>query len=173
MMLCITTITYSVNFNGDQIGLVIPQRGLRQGDPLSPYLFLICVEGLSNAIKKSVEAGKVSDCSISERAPSITHLLFANDSFIFCKANEEEVLEVRRILQAYEMQSGQAINLQKSGVFFSSNVRMDKQVELKSLLEVHNDLSTGKYLGLPSLIGRPKRSAFSYLKDRLWSKIKG
>ncbi|KAL8121049.1 hypothetical protein AgCh_017989 [Apium graveolens] len=82
-------------------------------------------------------------------------------------------MKVREILQKYELHSGQAINFQKSGIYFSSNVRLDKQGELKDLLGVHSDLSTGRYLGLPSLIGRSKKTAFNYLKDRLWSKIQG
>lgn len=173
MILCITTVTYLVNFNGDQVGPVNPFRGLRQGDPLSPYLFIICVEGLSSSIRKAADEGKISGCCIHDQAPPITHLLFADDSFIFCKATIEEVGEIKRILQNYELQSGQAINFQKSGVYFSSNVRTDKQTEMRNLLEVHNDLSEGKYLGLPSLIGKSKRRVFNFLKDRMWSKIQG
>lgn len=65
------------------------------------------------------------------------------------------------------MQSGQAINLQKSGIYFSLNVRLDKQEEVKNLLGFYSDLSTWKYLGLPLLIGRSKRTVFNFLKDRL------
>lgn len=103
----------------------------------------------------------------------MTHLFFLDDSFLFCKAKVDEVMEIKSILQKYELQSSQAINLQKSGVYFSSNVRLDKQEELQTLLGVHSDLSTGKYLGLPSLIGRSKKMVFNFLKDRLWSKIQG
>lgn len=139
IMLCVTTVSYSVNFNGTQVGPVTPRRGLRQGDPLSPYLFLFCVEGLPCSIKRLADEGRINGCRIHMQAPSITHLLFANDSFLFCKANMEEAQEIKRILQIYEAQSGQAINLQKSGIYFSSNVRLDKQTEIKGLLGVHND----------------------------------
>lgn len=80
-------------------------------------------------------------------------------------------MEIKSILQRYELYSGQAINLNKSGIYFSSNVRVDKQEELKNLVGVYNDLSTGNYLGLPSLIGRSKKLVFNFLKDRLWCKI--
>ncbi|KAL8106069.1 hypothetical protein AgCh_029753 [Apium graveolens] len=80
MQLCVTTVAYSVNLNGNQVGPINPSRGLCQSDPLSPYLFLFCVE---------------------------------DDSFLFSSAKLEEVMEVKAILQKYELQSGQAINLQK------------------------------------------------------------
>lgn len=146
MQLCVTTVSYTVNFNGTQIGPINPSRGLRQGDPLSPYLFLFCVEGLSRMIQKSANEGKVQGCRICTQALAITHLLFADDSFLFCRLELEEVMEVKTILQKYELHSGQAINLQKSGIYFSSNVRVDKQEEVKNVLGVYNDLSTGSTL---------------------------
>lgn len=85
----------------------------------------------------------------------------------------EEVDEIKTILQAYETKSGQAINFQKSGIYFSANVRVDKQLEIKRSLGVFNDLSEGKYLVLPSLVGKSKKRVFNFLKDRLWSKIQG
>lgn len=173
IMLCVSTVSYSVCFNGDQIGPIIPKRGLRQGDPLSPYLFLFCVKGLSLALKAAAVSRRIQGCKISDGAPAVTHLLFADDSFLFYKETMEETLEVKSILANYEQLSGQAINFQKSGIFFSANVRRDKQEEIKEMLGVQNDLSTGHYLGLPSLIGRSKKAVFSFLKDRLRKKIQG
>lgn len=155
------------------MGPINPKSGLHQGDPLSPYLFLFCVEGLSLSISKAAGMDRIHGCKISSSAPAVTYLLFADDSFLFYKATSEETLEIKTILARYEVLSGQAINLQKSGIFFSANVRRDKQQEIKDMLGVHNDLSTGHYLGLPSLIGRSKKAVFGFLKERLRKKIQG
>lgn len=153
IMLCVSTVSYLVLFNNDQIGPFTPYRGLRQGDPLSPYLFLMCVENLSRAIKKSAEERRIIGCKIHMQSPTITHLLFADDNFLFCKASMEKSREVKRILHKYEMYSEQAINIFK----FGFNVRVDKQVKIKNVLEVHSDWSEGKYLRLPSLISKAKK----------------
>ena len=90
MKQCITTVTYSLKINGVPSGSIIPTRGLCQGDPLSPYLFLICAEGLFALIKKLVENGVLHGVAACKRGPSISHLFFADDSLIFCRASMEE-----------------------------------------------------------------------------------
>ncbi|XP_074328182.1 uncharacterized protein LOC141666094 [Apium graveolens] len=172
VMLCVTTVSYSISFQGSLIGPIIPTRGLRQGDPLSPYLFLLCVEGLSNALKTAGDHGQIHGCQICEAAPSVTHLLFADDNFLFFKATANEASIVKNVLDTYENWSGQAVNYQKSAIFFSSNVRIDKQQEIMEVLGVHNDIGESKYLGLPSLIGRSKKLVFKYLKDKVINQIK-
>ncbi|XP_074352234.1 uncharacterized protein LOC141691390 [Apium graveolens] len=173
VMLCVTTVSYSISFQGSLIGPMVPTRGLRQGDPLSPYLFLLCTEGLSNALKTAAEEGQTSGCRICTNAPSVTHLLFADDSFLLFKATANEALTVKSVLNTYQSWSGQDVNYQKSAIFFSSNVRMDKQQEIKQMLEVFNDIGDSKYLGLPSLIGRSKKLVFKYLKEKVIQRIKG
>lgn len=66
--LCVTTVTYSVNFNGSQIGPINPSRELRQFDPLSPYLFLFCVEGLSCMLQNAADEGTIQGCRICVQA---------------------------------------------------------------------------------------------------------
>lgn len=171
MMLCVTSVSYSICFQGSNIGPIIPKRGLRQGDPLSPYLFLLCVEGLSLSLKDAANRTTVSGCRICPQAPAITHLLFADDSFLFFKADADEANAIKEVLNRYETLSGQAVNYQKSAIFFSSNVRRDKQTEIKNILQVQRDLGSSKYLGLPSLIGKSKKTVFSYLKDKVWEKV--
>lgn len=161
-MRCVTAVSYSFCFNGLEVGPIFPKRGLRQGDPLSPYLFLFCVEGLSNQLESSVARGSISGCKISPTAHVVSHLLFANDSFMFFKATIGEVNVVKSILHTYASNSGQAINFQKSGIFFSSNARQDKQNEITSALGVHNDIIANNYLGLSSLIGRSKKRVFGF-----------
>ena len=76
MMQCISSVTYSFRINGKSRGCIIPSRGLRQGDPLSPYLFLICAEGLSALIKNSVQRGFMEGVVVCRGGPSISHLFF-------------------------------------------------------------------------------------------------
>lgn len=109
--------------------------------------------------------------SISNPGPSITRLLFADDSFLFFKATSSEAASIKHILNTYENFSGQAVNYQKSAIFFSSNVRTDKQLEIKQILGVYVDIGDNKYLGLPSFIGRSKKIIFKYLKDRIFQRI--
>lgn len=90
IMLCVTTFQYNVCFNGVQLGPISPKRGLKQGDPLSPYLFLLCVEALSCSLKSVEENDIIHGCKISRTAPVITHLFFADDSFMFFRANTDE-----------------------------------------------------------------------------------
>lgn len=171
MMMCVKTVSYNFCLNGSMVGPVIPKRGLRQGDPLSPYLFLFCVEGLSNAIDQASLDGNIHGSSICPLAPTISHLLFADDSFLFFRGTTEEATNVKSLLLNYEKFSGQSVNYQKSGVFYSANVRRDKQLEISNILGVHNEITGTKYLGLPLLIGRSKKRVFGYLKERVSKRI--
>lgn len=106
VMMCVTSVSYEVCFNGSFVGPIIPNGGLRQGDPLSPYLFLLCVEGLSNSLDQAANEGLINGFQISPTTPTITHLLFADDRFLFFKANNEETNVIKALLNAYEMSSG-------------------------------------------------------------------
>lgn len=112
-------ISYEFCFNGSAIGPVIPTRGLRQRDPLSPYLFLFCVEGLSSSLHKAATYGVIHGIQISPSAPVLTHLLFADDNFLFFHANVTETMVVKTLLNEYEKWSGQYANFQKSEVMYS------------------------------------------------------
>lgn len=103
---------------------------------------------------------------ISTIAPVITHLLFADDRFLFFRGTIEETQTIKNILLNYEIQSGQSVNYQKSGIYFSANIRRDKQVAISDILGVHGGITDTNYLGLPSLVGRSKMRVFGYLKDR-------
>jgi len=157
--------------NGNVTSQIIPGRGLRQGDPLSPYLFIICAEGLSTLIRKDEAMGEINGVKICNNAPIISHLLFADDCFLFFRANVDQTSKMRAILSTYERASGQVVNLQKSEIFCSRNVLTTDHNNIASILGVQVVLGTGKYLGLPYMIGRSKKSTFSFIKDRIWKKI--
>ena len=93
-------------------------KGLRQGDPLSPYLFVMGMEVLSNLIRRAVEGGFLSGCRIQGgRQPvHISHLLFADDTIVFCEARKEHLTHLSWILFWFEAASGLRINLDKSEI---------------------------------------------------------
>ena len=90
IMECITTVTYSILVNGEPKGLIKLSRGLRQGDPLSPYLFLFCAEGLNDLFSGAVVRGEIRGFSIYRNGPKLTHLFFADDCLLFCRSTLEE-----------------------------------------------------------------------------------
>ena len=83
IMQCVTTVTYSILLNGEPKGFIRPSRGLRQGDPLSPFLFLFCAEGLNALLNKAADNGEIMGLSLCHQGPRITHLFFADDCLLF------------------------------------------------------------------------------------------
>ena len=106
IMSCINSVSYSVLINGEAYGCITPMRGLRQGDPLSPYMFLLCTKGLTATIVEAERRRQISSISICRGNLTITHLLFANDSVIYCKATEQESRELCAILHKYMEAAG-------------------------------------------------------------------
>ena len=96
----IHTASYSVLINGEPQGFVKPTRGIKQGDPLSPYLFLLCAEGLSAMLMKTIQ-GILSCCG----GVCVSHLLFANDCLLFGQAKIEECQNLLHLLHSYEIAS--------------------------------------------------------------------
>lgn len=125
MLMCIMSVEYHVIFNGDRIDPITPERGLRQGYPISPYLYILCAEGLSSIIKNHKLRGILHATRVCCTTPSISHLLFPDDSFILFKATSAEAQSLKDILTHYENASGQAINYGKSAIDFTTNTPHD------------------------------------------------
>jgi hypothetical protein len=106
IMTCVKTVTYLVLINGTPTGQIIPSKGLRQGDPLSPYLFLLCVEGLSSLLVQAESEGRVIGVPITAKGTRLSHLFFADDSLLFCRASFIELGNLLQLLNTYENASG-------------------------------------------------------------------
>ena len=120
-MNCVSFVSYSVLINGEAIGNISPSRGIKQGDPFSPYLFLLCAKGFSALIHEAAMNHQINGISIYKGYPLITHLFFTDNSLLFCKVKEQECHALLSILNRYEEALGQKINTDKSSIFFSSN----------------------------------------------------
>ncbi|GMI81993.1 hypothetical protein HRI_001868600 [Hibiscus trionum] len=168
IMLCISSVSYSVVLNGQVGQSFTPTRGLRQGDPLSPYLFLLCGEGLSSLLRQEQSGIGIR---ITRSAPRVSHLFFADDSLIFGEVTTECAARLLSLLEDYERCSGQVINYSKSGIFFSSNCIEYTREDVCRILRVSNLICPEKYLGLPMVVGRNRKKAFMAIRDRVVASI--
>lgn len=160
IMACVRSISYSILINGGPVGNIQPFKGIRQGDPISPYLFLICVEALSALLQKAEWKGIITGVPTSLQGPRLSNLFFADDSIIFCKANSVEWRRIMKILGIYENGSGKKLNLLKTSLFFSRNTTQEKKQEILSLSRLTETHRIDTYLGLPSFVGKSKIQSF-------------
>jgi hypothetical protein len=171
VMECVRSVTYSIIVNGQPVGHIKPMKGLRQGDPISPYLFLICAEDLSAMLIQAELRGVISGVPISKRGPKISHLFFADDSLLFCKVNLVEWRRLTKILDKYEVASGQKLNKDKTSIFFSRNTSAKRREEITRLSGLQAMEKYEKYLGLPTLVGKSRTKAFKSIQDRVWNQL--
>jgi hypothetical protein len=125
LMACVRSVKYKIRFNNQETESFTPSRGLRQGDPLSPYLFLVCAEGLSSLLAHREEVRGIEGVRVCRNAPSVSHLLFADDSLILMKADMINANSLRHVLDQYCASSGQMVSQAKCSIFFSPNVDPD------------------------------------------------
>lgn len=119
--ICITFASFSILINGSPFGMFIPDRGLRQGDPLSPFLFILGTKVLSRLLHREEPLGLLTGIKIARNCISISHLLFVDDVIIFAKSTTREASFIKSCLNTYCKWSGQAINTSKSSILFSKN----------------------------------------------------
>src|SRR5438128_5627964 len=94
IMRCVRSVSYRFKINGNINGSIISGRGLRQGDPISPYLFLLCAEGLSALINDAESRGQIQGIRIAPTAPGVNHLLFADDSLLLLEATDQGAMAI-------------------------------------------------------------------------------
>ena len=159
--------------NGDSIGSIRPSRGIRQGDPLSPYLFINVADVLSSMVLNALRISALSGIKMARTCLVISHVFFADDSLFFLKANVHECKILVDILDRYCKASGQSINFTKSAALFSPNSSKHLQEQICDLLNVECMDPKARYLGLPSICGRKKGELFSFILEKVLQKVQG
>jgi hypothetical protein len=147
---CISSVRFSVLVNGSAHGFFPTSRGLRQGDPLSPLLFIIVMEALSRMLERAVAGGFISGFAVGNSTwaeLSISHSLFADDTLIFCGADTEQAWHLRGVFIWFQAISGLKINLSKSELVPVGQV--PNVPEMAGILECQVASLPLKYLGLP------------------------
>ena len=123
IFMCISTARFSVLINGTPCGFFASSRGLRQGDPLSPLLFILVMEALSRLLFRAREGGFISGYDIGQtNFLSISHLLFADDTLILCGADSDQLWHLKGVFVWFQAASGLKINLSKSELVPVGNV---------------------------------------------------
>jgi hypothetical protein len=170
---CISTVSFSVLLNGSPYGKISHSRGLRQGDPISPFLFLLGSEVLSRLILKEELAGTIHGIKISRNSPHVAHLLFADDLMVFSKGKASEAASILKCLDTFSAWSGQKVNMAKSSIFLSKNCSHSTSTAIQSILNLRKILANAKHLGLPLFFHKNKSLAFEELKLKILSNLSG
>ena len=169
----LTTVQYTILVNGSISMSFKPGKGLRQGGPLSPYLFFMCANILTLFLQKEEHDKLINGVKVGRNWCYFTHLLFADDFLFFFKKDNQFLTNLKGILDWYCHLSGQSINFEKSDLFYSLNMSKDEQECLARQLNVNLVQNPSKYLGLNFKLRGNRVTNFQFLVDKLQSKLQG
>lgn len=166
---CVLTVSYLILLNGNTFEMFQSGQGVRQGNSLSPFLFILCYEVISRLLAQSLNLGVIHGVSIARGAPFVSHLMFADDLILFCLANYLEASEIVDIMQRYCAWSGQAINFQKSFMAFSESIHPQLKVAILFELNLKEMRTGSSYLTYHFFYHSPRGSPSLKLKIKLLS----
>ena len=170
---CFQNQHISVNINGIRHGFFPTSRGLRQGDPLSPSLFILAEEVLSRGLKMKFQQGLIQSFHTGRGSILISHLIFADDTLIFLKGNQKSMKNLLQFVDKYEVSSGQKVNKQKSSLYCSSKMPLARKNKLSRIAQIPLKASPLTYLGCPIIRGRVKLIHFENLLNKFQSRLVG
>ncbi|KAL0378405.1 UNVERIFIED_CONTAM: LINE-1 retrotransposable element O protein [Sesamum radiatum] len=168
---CIGTTSFSLLINGAAFDFFRPSRGIRQGDPLSPYLFIIYAEFFSWMLFQDESLGNIKGIKVCRNAPTISHLLYADDLLIFCMTEERDAQAIRRCLEKFEVWSSQMTNSRKSLIHFSQNVLGRQKILIQDILQMPECTHRVKHLGPPFCKPGARSQVFNELPEKLSNKL--
>lgn len=168
---CITSSRISILVNDSMTEYFSPSRGIRQGCPLSPCIFILCMEMFSRLISHQVDICQWDPIHLSPRDTSISHLFFADDLTLMASLNEKSCKIIKNCLSFFCKLSGQNINLQKSRILVSKNCHPNTAQEVASFFNIKIGNFFGKYLSYPILTNHPYPKDYQYIIDNMQRKL--
>lgn len=169
---CINSVSYQILINGKASNWFQASKGIRQGDPLSRYLFLLCTGGFNAFLRKAVSDGYINGIRVYRCSPPVSHLFFADDYLLFIKRGLTAINNLQAILASFEKVSGQKINFDKSTLCCNPAIGSILRESISNSLQVRVVENLDKYLRLPTFVGQNKRLVFGSIRDKDWKKIK-
>uniref|UniRef100_A0A2N9IHI9 Reverse transcriptase domain-containing protein n=1 Tax=Fagus sylvatica TaxID=28930 RepID=A0A2N9IHI9_FAGSY len=173
IMSCISCSHLSILVNGEKTESFAPSRGIRQGDPLSPYIFILCMEFLAWLIQGEVHNGNWKGIKVSQQGPIFSHIFFADDLVLFAKATKANCYTINKVLNTFCQASGQKISTSKSRVYMHASTNPSRIAMVESELGFKISKEFGKYLGVPIITDARDKHAFDYLIEKVRDKLAG
>ena len=173
IMSCVTTVSTSILVNGGATDLIVPSRWIRQRDPLSPYLFILCMDFLGQLIEEKCNAKLWHPVKASQSGPAFSHLMFADDLLFFARADGTNCSAIRDMLDEFCLLFGQTISEAKFRVYFFPNVDRDARESLCDILGLSSTPFLGKYLGFPFRHPGSSSQDYNFILDRVKQKLAG
>lgn len=141
----------------------MPFRGVRQGDLLSPYLFILCMERLGHLINKAVDEGTWKPIQLNSGGPLISHLFFPDDLLLFGETLVNQMEFMLDWLEVFCGCFGQKVSVENTRMLVSENVHHNRALELSDLSGFQLTSDHGKYLGVPLIHARKHKEQYRYL----------
>ena len=173
VMNCVTSAKLQILWNGEPMEAFQPTRGIRQGDPLSPYLYVICMERLAHLIEREVQLGTWKPVRASRQGPVVSNLAFADDLNLFCEASVEQANIMMQCLNKFCAASGSKVNVAKSRIFFSRNTDAGTREAVCGEVGMEETDDLGAYLGVPLINGRSSKREYQFLVEKVNGKLAG
>jgi len=148
VMELVTTTNRSILLNVSPSKTFKPTRGLRQGDPLSPFLFILMLKGLGREIRATKEEGRIQGPRLTQGGDSVTHQQFVDDDMLQGTPIVKEAREFKKILSEFSMAAGIEVSLTKSNISLF-NIDISIQRNLSRILGFQRESLPLKYLGVP------------------------
>lgn len=168
----ISTASFSVNVNGQSYGRISATRGIRQGCPLSPYLFVIAINELSLRLQQALDDASLVCVVLGPRCPPIHSILFAYDLIICGQADIQQAHTINQILQSFCSMSGQTPSWEKCSILFSKKVNPQVKSQIKLIFPGNDFMPNTMHLGHPLIISHKYRSkAYEFIYNKFRSQL--